>query len=154
MCSYLYVVHCVIRTGWYMSSLFFFLMIRRPPRSTRTDTLFPYTTLFRSYSPRTRVPFSIRITLPLADQISLGMTQLVSPGCVESIAVCNTHGICAPAVTRKLRLPMREAETCWNDMPLSRWPKTLDADPFTPTDSPAPACPPLGKQAAGERGGS
>src|SRR6056297_2673393 len=26
---------------------FFFLMIRRPPRSTRTDTLFPYTTLFR-----------------------------------------------------------------------------------------------------------
>src|SRR3546814_6785316 len=27
---------------------FFFLSIRRPPRSTRTDTLFPYTTLFRS----------------------------------------------------------------------------------------------------------
>src|SRR3546814_18180778 len=27
---------------------FFFLMIRRPPRSTRTDTLFPYTTLFRT----------------------------------------------------------------------------------------------------------
>src|SRR3546814_8774167 len=33
----------------YLSSLFIFLlMIRRPPRSTRTDTLFPYTTLFRS----------------------------------------------------------------------------------------------------------
>src|SRR3546814_3856144 len=32
----------------YLVSLFFFLMIRRPPRSTRTDTLFPYTTLFRS----------------------------------------------------------------------------------------------------------
>src|SRR3546814_2284447 len=31
-----------------MFYLFFFLMIRRPPRSTRTDTLFPYTTLFRS----------------------------------------------------------------------------------------------------------
>src|SRR3546814_14720381 len=29
-------------------SYVFFLMIRRPPRSTRTDTLFPYTTLFRS----------------------------------------------------------------------------------------------------------
>src|SRR3546814_20465725 len=29
---------------------FFFLVIRRPPRSTRTDTLFPYTTLFRSPS--------------------------------------------------------------------------------------------------------
>src|SRR3546814_5701238 len=40
----------------------FFLMIRRPPRSTRTDTLFPYTTLFRSAAspasvrPRTRRP--------------------------------------------------------------------------------------------------
>src|SRR3546814_17208028 len=31
---------------------FFFLMIRRPPRSTRTDTLFPYTTLFRSHDLR------------------------------------------------------------------------------------------------------
>src|SRR3546814_14068999 len=31
-----------------MCVLFFFLMIRRPPRSTRTDTLFPYTTLFQS----------------------------------------------------------------------------------------------------------
>src|SRR3546814_8230053 len=28
--------------------ILFFLLIRRPPRSTRTDTLFPYTTLFRS----------------------------------------------------------------------------------------------------------
>src|SRR3546814_3805556 len=38
--------------------LLFFLMIRRPPRSTRTDTLFPYTTLFRSriYKPG-RFPF-------------------------------------------------------------------------------------------------
>src|SRR3546814_21021581 len=32
----------------YCFVFFFFLMIRRPPRSTRTDTLFPYTTLFRS----------------------------------------------------------------------------------------------------------
>src|SRR3546814_5872418 len=34
--------------------LFFFLMIRRPPRSTRTYTLFPYTTLFRSRAWRGR----------------------------------------------------------------------------------------------------
>src|SRR3546814_14861601 len=41
---------CVILSLSWMFSflLFFFLMIRRPPRSTRTDTLFPYTTLFRS----------------------------------------------------------------------------------------------------------
>src|SRR3546814_3598033 len=31
-----------------LSLCFFFFMIRLPPRSTRTDTLFPYTTLFRS----------------------------------------------------------------------------------------------------------
>src|SRR3546814_15553086 len=38
---------CVyVRT--HFECFFFFLMIRRPPRSTRTDTLFPYTTLFRS----------------------------------------------------------------------------------------------------------
>src|SRR3546814_7504324 len=34
----------------------FFLMIRRPPRSTRTDTLFPYTTLFRSRLPKLATP--------------------------------------------------------------------------------------------------
>src|SRR3546814_6452839 len=34
--------------------LVFFLMIRRPPRSTRTDTLFPYTTLFRSMTTLTQ----------------------------------------------------------------------------------------------------
>src|SRR3546814_15051271 len=35
-----------------LSSCFFFIMIRRPPRSTRTDTLFPYTTRFRSAADR------------------------------------------------------------------------------------------------------
>src|SRR3546814_20229932 len=34
----------------------FFLMIRRPPRSTRTDTLFPYTTLFRSADNTSNTP--------------------------------------------------------------------------------------------------
>src|SRR3546814_7221961 len=34
-------------------------MIRRPPRSTRTDTLFPYTTLFRSQSVNLHVKFSV-----------------------------------------------------------------------------------------------
>src|SRR3546814_4057837 len=38
-----------------MLFLFFFLIIRRPPRSTRTDTLFPYTTLFRSAT----LPFAL-----------------------------------------------------------------------------------------------
>src|SRR3546814_6383757 len=41
------VYQCVI-CAYGIVTFFFFLMIRRPPRSTRTDTLFPYTTLFRS----------------------------------------------------------------------------------------------------------
>src|SRR3546814_11971678 len=41
---------------FYMLLSFFFLLIRRPPRSTRTDTLFPYTTLFRSHSAVVAVP--------------------------------------------------------------------------------------------------
>src|SRR3546814_21050352 len=46
---------CIIGGRWSYSFLVelvmcFFLMIRRPPRSTRTDTLFPYTTRFRSRS--------------------------------------------------------------------------------------------------------
>src|SRR3546814_18425189 len=43
---------CLLVFVWYLCRcrvlLVFFLMIRRPPRSTRTYTLFPYTTLFRS----------------------------------------------------------------------------------------------------------
>src|SRR3546814_300741 len=39
---------CLISLSFFFCCFFFFLMIRRPPRSTRTDTLFPYTTLFRS----------------------------------------------------------------------------------------------------------
>src|SRR3546814_2534244 len=45
----MYCLHCLDLSCLVLS--FFFLMIRRPPRSTRTDTLFPYTTLFRSVRP-------------------------------------------------------------------------------------------------------
>src|SRR3546814_12667845 len=38
---------CCVHSYFFM---FFFFMTRRPPRSTRPDTLFPYTTLFRSKS--------------------------------------------------------------------------------------------------------
>src|SRR3546814_958007 len=53
--------------------IFFFLMIRRPPRSTRTDTLFPYTTLFRSlpvaeHAPGARTPTRIIAHAPTPAQ--------------------------------------------------------------------------------------
>src|SRR3546814_13688176 len=46
--------------------MLFFVMIRRPPRSTRTDTLFPYTTLFRS-EPFCR--FRVAVSDPLIDAV-------------------------------------------------------------------------------------
>src|SRR3546814_6001886 len=53
-------------------------MIRRPPRSTRTDTLFPYTTLFRS--------FAVDASLIKADasrQKGVEGSQGLNPGAVE-----------------------------------------------------------------------
>src|SRR3546814_5981016 len=50
MFLYFVLRYCLIEFSTYI----FFLMRRRPPRSTRTDTLFPYTTLFRSLHTRTR----------------------------------------------------------------------------------------------------
>src|SRR3546814_16616891 len=44
-------MYSVTSISFFVFYYFFFLMIRRPPRSTRTDTLFPYTTLFRSAVP-------------------------------------------------------------------------------------------------------
>src|SRR3546814_8119765 len=58
----------------------FFLMIRRPPRSTRTDTLFPYTTLFRS-------------SIVIAGMVRSGYPQSFAAG-----VICNagTLGILIP----------------------------------------------------------
>src|SRR3546814_15176571 len=58
MYEFVEVISCYI-----VSFLFFFLMIRRPPRSTRTDTLFPYTTLFRS-RPRKKRPSAASTAWP------------------------------------------------------------------------------------------
>src|SRR3546814_10888129 len=50
-CALVIVIFTLLLHLYLSFSFFFFLMIRRPPRSTRTDTLFPYTTLFRSHDP-------------------------------------------------------------------------------------------------------
>src|SRR3546814_12851645 len=53
ICCFIVLVGMMFIVDDWITSLFmvvfFFLRIRRPPRSTRTDTLFPYTTLFRSW---------------------------------------------------------------------------------------------------------
>src|SRR3546814_16546914 len=52
----------VISSCFFSLSYFFFLMTRRPPRSTLTDTLFPYTTLFRSENPLATLQELVQIT--------------------------------------------------------------------------------------------
>src|SRR3546814_6459777 len=63
-------------------------MIRRPPRSTRTDTLFPYTTLFRSaqrrHKPDARCPVDARKTIA---RIPLVHIADRSPVCIAIFAV-------------------------------------------------------------------
>src|SRR3546814_11914855 len=55
----------------------FFLMIRRPPRSTRTDTLFPYTTLFRSQELRTSQA-TVRFVLSQMDRATPFLTSILA----------------------------------------------------------------------------
>src|SRR3546814_11617534 len=55
----------------FLPSLFFFcLMIRRPPRSTRTDTLVPYTTLFRAQEARIKARIElVAVVQPIVGQM-------------------------------------------------------------------------------------
>src|SRR3546814_19762638 len=53
-----------------MFFLFFFLIIQRPPRSTLTNTLFPYTTLFRSPNQDASPSFSPTVTSGIRPQLS------------------------------------------------------------------------------------
>src|SRR3546814_19536198 len=67
--------------------LFFFLMIRRPPRSTRTDTLFPYTTLFRSVSRKDMLNgVAVRAASVVYEWVS-SVTALRSRGAVSVIEI-------------------------------------------------------------------
>src|SRR3546814_17018793 len=56
----------------------FFLMIRRPPRSTRTDTLFPYTTLFRSY-------LEVMPKAQLIWDLAAPVTLVTAPGAIAAV---------------------------------------------------------------------
>src|SRR3546814_17509910 len=68
--------------------MFFFLMRRRPPRSTRTDTLFPYTTLFRSEA-EVQEPAGLRPQLPVLRQVSSGLAHQPDRRVGQSFAVQN-----------------------------------------------------------------
>src|SRR3546814_17198598 len=69
----------------------FFLMIRRPPRSTRTDTLFPYTTLFRSARTRAHRPL----------RRDLGALPLLSRSQAGDAQAARLHRLCARVSARR-----------------------------------------------------
>src|SRR3546814_19326566 len=95
----------------------FFLTIRRPPRSTRTDTLFPYTTLFRSAYQPTGVPVGVGAMLLMEvdgnrDSIAAALHAVVAaaegPGLVElqtadSTAETEALSACRKALSPSLR---------------------------------------------------
>src|SRR3546814_15384557 len=70
-------------------------MIRRPPRSTRTDTLFPYTTLFRSEEGRTRPLLFQRTAICLVPDRLAAILDVVDPGLFDELddAVRHRHGV-------------------------------------------------------------
>src|SRR3546814_3300438 len=89
----------------------FFLMIRRPPRSTRTDTLFPYTTLFRSLWGANDEEMSVEALLHKAGrdpprelaqaikaQLHIGLTHNV-----EKFALASLDGFAAFKIANILR---------------------------------------------------
>src|SRR3546814_4306952 len=107
-----------------LSLLFFFLMIRRPPRSTRTDTLFPYTTLFRSRS-----------------DVSRGCGLFVTARLISSFARTSVHCLrrhscldtARPSIHRATRGTRddRGVDHGTNHSAVCRLPQTT---PFTPSD--------------------
>src|SRR3546814_18216164 len=81
-----------------MVRFLFFLMIRRPPRSTRTDTLFPYTTLFRSTIRHVPNPAP-----PAPTHFDAGVPGLVRAAvCIHHHAVLRVVDV--PVVKRERRL--------------------------------------------------
>src|SRR3546814_19919417 len=113
----------------------FFLMIRRPPRSTRTDTLFPYTTLFRS--PRNVVTDTVRVRprFKVADGNDTTKTAYLPAGTADG------NNTASPTETIRLSGPSRPTRRL-NVAHVRRWPyRTIQGavTPFVSVDTgPAP----------------
>src|SRR3546814_17955848 len=119
MLSLLYHV-CILK-------LFFFFMIRRTPRSTRTDTLFPYTTLFRSYSDNRAAAETLGFTWPVESRSSIGESDGISlllfvhnNEVVTAVEHPRSHGDFSNLSGRCL--PRDQAQFIQQDRPDGSWP--------------------------------
>src|SRR3546814_1211128 len=95
---------------------FFFLMIRRPPKSTRTDTLFPYTTLFRSDDIRRAT--GAKVAAVTGDITTDEGRRAALAACPEPDVLVNNAGGPPPGDFR--------------DWDRDRWIAALDANMLTP----------------------
>src|SRR3546814_11886182 len=80
----------------YFYFFFFFLLLRRPPRSTRTDTLFPYTTLFRS-------PAVTRKVYPGNPPFEPGCLQIIARSPPRTRCRRKKPGVCPGSFRRNRR---------------------------------------------------
>src|SRR3546814_14885057 len=129
--------------------LFFFLRQRPPPISTRTDTLFPYTTLFRSLRP-TRLHSRPAASTPNTHPSSPELTN--QPSMIAEKPNCAFTGASVPAITT-VSYPNRNppiADTRLTTVPKTRFPPTHAACPASALN---PAGTQLGRAAGGESRG-
>src|SRR3546814_11497512 len=107
--------------------IFFFLMILRPPRSTRTYSLFPYTTLFRSSSPESLVS----IMSKMSSNLKLLVKQAGNGDRMVNRDASGAHNpapsLYAASASRRRDRPWRAAATCAG----STGPEPAVADPGT-----------------------
>src|SRR3546814_17547447 len=100
------------------SVIAFFLMIRRPPRATRTDPLFPYTTLFRSVFPGTfmsmgRIAVYFEAAVVIISLTLFGQILELRARSQTSAAIKSLLGL-APKTARRINAYGTE-----NDVPLT-----------------------------------
>src|SRR3546814_14562070 len=111
--------------------MFFLLMVRRPPRATRTDTLFPYTTLFRSL-PVTTKPFE---QMPLQLPEGFGHFQEWRSIAQSARLALNNCQIVPPVIDRLPRLLVRAVDNSVvlaQDLHLGRDDHPTGIDPQSP----------------------
>src|SRR3546814_3689521 len=94
-------------------------MIRRPPRSTRTDTLFPYTTLFRSYRCRLLPCLSARLR---------GWCARRSEEHTSELQVTNAHLVCRLLLEKKKSPATRHRQDRTEDREKQHNPKRQTAN--------------------------